>query len=151
MNIPYLHGLVSHFLSLRKPRLSLSIAVPGVLNGPSISNSGLLVFALVSLVYQVCVSLFFVPPLLVIPFYTEKVLDQIILMKQTSHPPRTLTVTIDIQIINPAILDGIDVLSFFFQFATQIISGKKYMYDWKMKVLLLSVKIKKIIIMRFGF
>jgi len=126
VNIPSLHGpLVFPFLSLEKFRLSLSKAVPGLLNDPSISNSRLLIFAFVSLLCQVYVSLFLLPPLVIIPFYFEKVLNQIILMKQASHPPHALTVTIEIQIIKPPILKGADVLSFFFQSITQIISGKK--------------------------
>lgn len=106
--------------------------MPRVLNGPSISNSRLLVFAPVFLVYQVCVSVFLLPPLLTIPFYIEKVFDQIILTRQTSHPPHTLTVTIEIQIINPPILDGIGVLSFI-PFITQIISVKKACITGKLR------------------
>lgn len=69
-------------------------------------------------------------------------------MKQTSHPPHIL-VTKERRIIKPLIIDGTVILSFFFQF---VISGEKYMYNWKFQVLLLSVKINlNSFFTRFGF
>lgn len=96
------------------------------------------------------VSVFLLPPLLTIPFYIEKVFDQIILTRQTSHPPHTLTVTIEIQIINPPILDGIGVLSFI-PFITQIISVKKACITGKLRWYFCLLKLKKKFFMRFVF